>query len=230
MFYQRLFTKGLRSEYFEVTRGQDLASVHAEQARAEVTTLQAMQAFQAKIKEARKNEMEVTEEIGDLAVPNSWLRRLGVTTYLEDFSDKKQFLRSLMSLKHILKPDNPEDEDDSELWHIHAAVRRLIRKTAAAARLSAVSWNVLFKVNRKELHKNHSTPFHFSAQTGRWQKPTHFMVRSSLSDDVKFVHDRLEKSPEVIALASLCLVSYSLAKLRVHERESRVSNGLQYDK
>jgi hypothetical protein len=55
------------------------------------------------------------------------------------------------------------------------------------------------------------------------------MVRSSLSDDVKLVYDRHEKSPEIMALASFCLVSYSLAKLRVHERESRVSDGLQYD-
>jgi hypothetical protein len=105
--------------------------------------------------------VEVIEEMGDLAAPNSWLRRLGSTAHLKDFSDKKQFLRDLISLKYTLKPNDPDAEDDSELRHIHAAVRRLIRKAARVARPGAVSWNVLFEVNRKELHKERSTPFHF---------------------------------------------------------------------
>ncbi|KAF4449204.1 hypothetical protein F53441_7480 [Fusarium austroafricanum] len=80
--------------------------------------------------------------MGDLAAPNSWLRRLGSTTHLKDFSDRKQYLRSLASLKYTIKPDDPIAKDDAELRHIHAA-------------------NVLFKVNQKELHKERSTPFHF---------------------------------------------------------------------
>ncbi|GKU10137.1 unnamed protein product, partial [Fusarium langsethiae] len=123
--------------------------------------VQATQAFQAKSKEARKKEMDIIEEMGDLAAPNSWLRRLGSTVHLKDFSDKKQLLRDLISLKYTLKPGDPDAEDDSELRHIHAAVRRLIRKSAGATRPGAVSWNVLFEVNRKELHKERSTPFHF---------------------------------------------------------------------
>ncbi|RKK72604.1 hypothetical protein BFJ71_g17488, partial [Fusarium oxysporum] len=159
VFYQQLFAKGPRSEYFEVARGHDLESLDAEQVRAELAVQQATQAFQAKSKEARKKEMEVIEEMGDLAAPNAWLRRLGSTAHLTDFSDKKQFLRDLISLKYDLKVDDPKD--DSELRHIHAAVRRLIRKASGVARPGAVSWNVLFEVNRKELHKERSTPFHF---------------------------------------------------------------------
>ncbi|KAK2926802.1 hypothetical protein FoTM2_013672 [Fusarium oxysporum f. sp. vasinfectum] len=159
VFYQQLFAKGPRSEYFEVARGHDLESLDAEQVRAELAVQQATQAFQAKSKEARKKEMEVIEEMGDLAAPNSWLRRLGSTAHLKDFSDKKQFLKGLISLKYDLKVDDPKD--DSELLHIHAAVRRLIRKASGVARPGAVSWNVLFEVNRKELHKERSTPFHF---------------------------------------------------------------------
>lgn len=159
--YQQLFAKGPRSEYFEVARGHGLETLETEQARVETTLQQATQAFQAKSKEARKKEMDVIEEMGDLAAPNSWLRRLGSTAHLKDFSDKKQFLRDLISLKYTLKPDNPDAEDDSELRHIHAAVRRLIQKSAGATRPGAVSWNVLFEVNRKELRKERSTPFHF---------------------------------------------------------------------
>ncbi|RYC77865.1 hypothetical protein BFJ63_vAg19261 [Fusarium oxysporum f. sp. narcissi] len=159
VFYQQLFAKGPRSEYFEVARGHDLESLDAEQVRTEAAIQQATQAFQAKSKEARKKEMNVIEEMGDLAAPNSWLRRLGSTAHLKDFSDKKQFLKGLISLKYDLKVDDPKD--DSELRHIHAAVRRLIRKASGVARPGAVSWNVLFEVNRKQLHKERSTPFHF---------------------------------------------------------------------
>jgi hypothetical protein len=98
VFYQQLFAKGPRSEYFEVARGHDIASLETERERTEIAVQQATQAFQAKSKEAQKKEMDVIEEIGDLAAPNSWLRRLGSTAHLKDFSDKKQFLRGLISL------------------------------------------------------------------------------------------------------------------------------------
>ncbi|KAF4447592.1 hypothetical protein F53441_8887 [Fusarium austroafricanum] len=119
VFYQQLFAKGPRSEYFKVARGHDLASLDAKQARKEMAIQQAMEVFQAKSKEARKKEIEVIEEMGALAAPNSWLRRLGSTAHLKDFSDKKRFLRDLISWKYVLKPDDPKD--DSELRHIHAA-------------------------------------------------------------------------------------------------------------
>jgi hypothetical protein len=97
-----------------------------ERERIEVAVQQATQAFQAKSKEARKKEMDVIEEMGDLAALNSWLRRLGLTAHLKDFSDKKQFLRDLISLKLTFKPDNPNADNDSKLQHVHATVRRLI--------------------------------------------------------------------------------------------------------
>lgn len=54
--------------------------------------MQTIQAFQAMVKEARKKEMEVIEEMRDLASPNSWLRWLGVATHVKDFSDKRKLL------------------------------------------------------------------------------------------------------------------------------------------
>jgi hypothetical protein len=86
VFYQQLFVKGPRSEYFEVARGHDLASLETDWERTEVAVQQATQAFQAKSNEARKKEMDIIEEMGDLAAPNSWLRRLGSTAHLKDFS------------------------------------------------------------------------------------------------------------------------------------------------
>lgn len=83
---------------FEVVRDQDIAGLKAEQHRTEIDILQAMQVFQAKAKDIRKKEAEAIEEQGDLAAPNSSLRRLGATTHPKDFSDKKQFLRNPISL------------------------------------------------------------------------------------------------------------------------------------
>jgi hypothetical protein len=74
VFYQQLFTKGPRNEYFEVARGHYLKSLDAKQVRAELAVQQAIQALQAKSKEARKKEIDVIKGMGDLAAPNSWLR------------------------------------------------------------------------------------------------------------------------------------------------------------
>ncbi|KAF4995459.1 hypothetical protein FDECE_12796 [Fusarium decemcellulare] len=170
VFYQRLFAKGPRSEYFEVARGHDLSGLEAERARAEVTIRQATQAFQAKANEVRRKEIDDIEEMGDLAAPNPWLRRLGATTHLQDFSGKKQFLRNLASLNLTPGSDDPSAADDAELRHVLAAVRRLIRKAGAATRPNVVSWNVLFEVNRKELQRERSTPFHFRFKRQTRQK------------------------------------------------------------
>jgi hypothetical protein len=119
--------------------------LRAEHHRTEIDILQAMQVFQAKAKDIRKKEVEAIEEQGDLAAPNSCLRRLGATAHAKDFSGKKQFLRNLISLQCTLKPDDPNAEDGAELQHIHAAVKRLIRKAAAATGLGVASWNVHFE-------------------------------------------------------------------------------------
>ncbi|KAF4442502.1 hypothetical protein F53441_11725 [Fusarium austroafricanum] len=103
---------------------------------------QATEVFQAKSKEARKKEIEIIEEMGDLAAPNSWLRRLGSTVHLKDFSDRKQYLRGLTSLKYTMKPDNPAAEDDSKLRHIHAAFKRQTQKKYIAVCLQFFAYAI----------------------------------------------------------------------------------------
>ncbi|KAH7118028.1 hypothetical protein B0J13DRAFT_413456, partial [Dactylonectria estremocensis] len=107
----------------------------------------------------RKQEAEHIEEQGDFASPNAWLRRLGATIHLKEFSGKKEFLRGLISLKYTIDPE--KGDDDTELQHIHFAVKRVIRHAIAATEPNVVSWNVLFEANRKELDKERTTPFHF---------------------------------------------------------------------
>ncbi|KAH6873641.1 hypothetical protein B0T10DRAFT_366958, partial [Thelonectria olida] len=88
VYYQQFFKKGPCSQLFEVARGLDLVGSMAERQEAEVEVEEAMHAFQAKAKDLRKKEIDALEEQGDLAAPNAWLRRLGATTHLKDFSDK----------------------------------------------------------------------------------------------------------------------------------------------
>lgn len=71
VFYQQLFAKGPRSKYFEVARGHNLAGVQADQATDEVTTQKATQAFHAKFREDGRKWMKASEEVRDLAAPNS---------------------------------------------------------------------------------------------------------------------------------------------------------------
>ncbi|KAL6412376.1 uncharacterized protein AUP68_03578, partial [Ilyonectria robusta] len=159
VLYQQLFAKGPRSEYFEVARGQDLDSLGAEEQRVEENIQEALEAFQSKAKHIRKQEAEHIEEQGDFTSPNAWLRRLGATIHLKEFSGKKEFLRGLISLKYTIDPE--KGDDDTELQHIHFAIKHIIRRAIAATKPNVVSWNVLFEANRKELDKERTTPFHF---------------------------------------------------------------------
>ncbi|KAM0277281.1 hypothetical protein ACHAQH_005940 [Verticillium albo-atrum] len=100
------------------------------------------------------------EEEDDQAAPNPWLRRLGAAAHLKDFSSKRDLLRSLIDTRYNTT-DDPDENDDEGLQHIHAAFDRLVKRATAVAVAETVSWNALFEVNRKDVHKERSRPFHF---------------------------------------------------------------------
>lgn len=167
VLYQRFFVAGPRSEYFEVARGLGLDGVRAQREAAEANVQQAIDAFQSKANRIRAKEAEQIQEPDDFASPNPWLRRLGSATHLKDFSGKKDFLRGLVAMEYQIDPDDPDSTDDRQLQHIHDAFERLVSRARAVATPEAVSWNALFEVNRKELNKERSKPFHarFKAKT-----------------------------------------------------------------
>jgi superfamily II DNA helicase RecQ len=158
VFYQRLFRKGPRSQWFEVAQGQDPVAGEAETQLAERSAQEAARALQAKGDSIRQREAELIDEQGDFAAPNSWLRRLGATAHLADFSGRKDHLRSLLSLQPL---HDPPAEHEISLGHILAAVERIIDAAIQLARPSAVSSNVLFELNRIETDKERTEPFHF---------------------------------------------------------------------
>jgi hypothetical protein len=163
--YQRLFTKGLRSDYFEVERGWDAAAEEVEAANKQQQHDRDIEeeilTFRSKTAHVRQQEAEKIEEQYDVGPPNAWLRRLGAARHLKDFTGKKEFLLELISIERRAEGGEPINMDDQALWHIHAAIRRVVRHGRRVARAEVVSWNALFEVNKTDLHKERSRPFHF---------------------------------------------------------------------
>jgi RecQ family ATP-dependent DNA helicase len=167
VLYQRFFITGQRSEYFEVRRGQEAESLTAEEQITEAYSLRLMEVFQSKANRIREKETEQIQEPDDFTAPNPWLRRLGSAIHLKDFSGKKDFLRGLIAMEYQSDRDGPDDTDDSQLMHIHNAFERVINRARVVTKPEVVSWNALFEVNRTELSKERSRPFHnkFTAKT-----------------------------------------------------------------
>lgn len=179
VYYQRLFRAGARSEYFEVAKGLNLNMERTNGHTAEARVQKTINIFQAKGNGIRRQEAERIDEEDDVRAPNSWLRRLGSALHLRNFSGKKDFLQDLISMDYQVEPDEADSDvrrmddaglsDDAQLRMIHMAFDRMVLHAKGNIRPDVLSWNALFEVNRKELHKERSKPFHFrfKAETQR---------------------------------------------------------------
>ena len=161
VYYQRLFSSGPGSELFEVARGLNLEQSRVQDHESQVRLQQAIDAFQSKGKDIRSREAERIDAENDVTAPNPWLRRLGSALHLKDFSGKKDFLRDLIAMEYETDPDDPVRSDDAQLRFVHIAFDRLINHAKAVITPNVISWNALFEVNRKELVKERTKPFHF---------------------------------------------------------------------
>ncbi|KAJ3455642.1 hypothetical protein MRS44_017124 [Fusarium solani] len=72
-------------------------------------------------------------------------------------------------MEYEVDPNDPDESDDAQLRFIHIAFDRMVNYAKAVITPDTVSWNALFEVNRKELIKERSKPFHFrfKAETQR---------------------------------------------------------------
>ncbi|KFA71004.1 hypothetical protein S40288_10386 [Stachybotrys chartarum IBT 40288] len=191
--YQRLFMKGPRSDYFEVERDRTEVgdkSVDEEQRKLEI--LDALAALRKKTAHVRQQESEKIDEQYDIGPPNAWLRRLGAARHLKEFTGQKEFLLQLISLENKFEGGEPMNVDDRALRHIHAAVRRIVRQGRAVARAEVVSWNALFEVNRTDITKERTRPFHFlhmrvtrKAYTKVCMQLFTYLVRTMTFEDAK---------------------------------------------
>lgn len=227
--YQRLFTKGPRSEYFEVERGHQTIRDETIDAEEQGRDMQdALLAFRNKTNKVRQQEVELIEEQYDVGPPNSWLRRLGAAPHLRDFSNKKDFLLSLISLSISIEEGPSMHEDDQALRHIHASIRRIVRRGKDVARAEVVSWNALFEVNRTDLHKERSRPFHFlymketrKAYTKVCMQLFSYLVRTMTFDQAKdrppfVLSERQEAAYEAMMDAADCLVEEEVDRKRLY--------------
>jgi hypothetical protein len=64
-------------------------------------------------------------------------------------------------MEYKVDPNDPDESDDAPLRFIHVAFDRMVNHAKAVITPENVSWNALFEVNRKELTKERSKPFHF---------------------------------------------------------------------
>ena len=75
----------------------------------------AIDAFQSKANQIRRQKAYDIEEQGDYAAPNPWLHRLDIPRHLKDFSKRKEFLYSLIMVKYIVNVDDPDSTDNRQL-------------------------------------------------------------------------------------------------------------------
>lgn len=115
VLYQRFFLMGPRSEYFEVARGLNLDGLRSEDHVSQVRLQQAIDAFQRKGNDVRSQEAGRIDAENDFTAPNPWLRRLGSSLHLKDFSGKKDFLKDLISMEYEVDPNDPDESDDAQL-------------------------------------------------------------------------------------------------------------------
>ena len=141
--YQRFFTHGPKSGFFEVRRAQD-SSVPIPKSVWVIFQEKAAKEFQ-RVEEISQRKIEATDESRE---PNPWLRRTGWARHLGGFDRVK--MRDLV---------RPVGEDEPELGAIYQAFYRLIYSAQKVAVTDVIGQPALFEVHRKEPNKKPKKPF-----------------------------------------------------------------------
>ncbi|KAK1953554.1 hypothetical protein LY78DRAFT_540452, partial [Colletotrichum sublineola] len=88
VYYQRFFTQGPRSEYFEVAAGRHLQRENQLELVQEDGVREAAGRFVAKAAGIRKKEVENVDNPDEFLAPNAWVNRLGAARHLQAFGEK----------------------------------------------------------------------------------------------------------------------------------------------
>ncbi|KAK2684852.1 hypothetical protein QWA68_016129 [Fusarium oxysporum] len=92
-------------------------------------------------------------------------------------------------MEYEVDPDEPDKSDDAQLRFIHIAFYRLVNHAKAVITPDIVSWNALFEVNRKELMKERTKPFHFRSKPETQRRPPFKLsIRQQSAYDVMMEH------------------------------------------
>lgn len=151
--YQRLFPTGPRSEYFEV-------SPEAEPAKPSDQEVP-IKDFYSNRSLLIQKDANLMEQPDQFTQPSPWLDRLGCVTHLQDFADKKEFLRGLISLNLDLSPGGFEDSDDFIYLMVFKVLDQLVWEAQGLIYRQEVPLNARFEVARYDLNTASRKPFNF---------------------------------------------------------------------
>ncbi|KAK1974215.1 hypothetical protein LZ30DRAFT_775459 [Colletotrichum cereale] len=121
--------RGPRSEYFKVAAGRYLQRENQIELVQEEGVRKAAGRFVAKAAGIRKKEVENVDNPDEFLAPNAWVNRLGAARHLQAFGEKKELLRSLISLDYGDESDNPTRCDDGALRVIYMAFKQYTTTT-----------------------------------------------------------------------------------------------------
>lgn len=166
VYYQRLFRQGPRSEYFEVN-----PSLQPEQPSDQK---EGFTQYFATYHQTRQKEADTIEQPDQFLQPSPWVDRIGSAAHLKDFTDDKDFLRSLISLDIKTGPipnDQPEDQPDdqhddngNQLLYvlIFRVLDQLVSETRGLIYRQEIPFAARLDVARVSYHLAASKPFTFN--------------------------------------------------------------------
>ena len=153
VYYQRLFPKGPRSEYFEVN--PDAGPAEPSDQEVAITDFLKNRSLIA------QKDADLMEQPDQFMQPSPWLDRLGCVTHLQDFAAKKDFLRGLISLNLDLNPDRLEESDDLIYLMVFKVLDQLVWEAQGLIYQQEVPLNARFEVARYDLNTASRKPFNF---------------------------------------------------------------------
>lgn len=169
--YQRLFSSGPHSGYFEtiptITPSSAITTAPTTAPTAAPITADLIRQFEGPGSRIRDSELRRIQEKGDFLEPNAWLVRLGAPAHLAQFSERKDYLLSLISLpKKIGSTDieltNTADPQETRVLQvIFGAFDRILYEGRTRLKPTKTSTQTLFELNRKSSIREGKKPFYF---------------------------------------------------------------------
>ncbi|KAF5227014.1 hypothetical protein FAUST_12049, partial [Fusarium austroamericanum] len=153
IYCQRIFCSGPRSEYFEVNPDAELA----EPSDQEV----AIKDFFTNRSLLVQKDASMMEQPDQFMQPSPWLDRVGCITHLQGFADKKDFLRSLISLDLDLSLERLEESDDFIYLMVFQVLDQLIWETQGFIYRHEIPLSARFEVARYDINTASRKPFNF---------------------------------------------------------------------
>ncbi|KAM0540020.1 hypothetical protein ACHAPJ_013628, partial [Fusarium lateritium] len=153
VYYQRLFPSRRRSELFEVNP----EARPAEPSDQEV----AIKDFFKNRSLIVRKDAGMMEQPDQFTQPSPWLDRLGCVTHLQDFADKKDFLRGLISIDLDLSAERLDESDDFIYLMVFIVLDQLVWEAQGLIYRQEVPLNARFEVARYNINTASRKPFNF---------------------------------------------------------------------